>query len=653
MSRTADTPDHPAPVDAHDRQGPDRTVVHPAWAREMPWWATSAVLHIVLILGVGWIVIAEKEKREETRHEAMVVSKEKPPPPYDPKKKRDLEHVPRILNPEVIKDPVIKTKIDEVPTDIPKGTDLNKLSNVNQNSESVNDAIGVGAGAAGVLGDRRGKGSLSREGGRADTESAVLAALEWLYRHQDADGGWKAAKFNDAPGRRGPSANRDPKKYPGDTGFEEYDIGVTALAILAFTGFGHTHRDGEYDHFVKCLRKAVAYMLKHQVKSGDPRAKGLYGDPRVITDEKFGEEHEQWIYNHAIATMAMSELLLMSTDYLKLKKSVLDATKLCLRARNPGRGWRYGINTSHNDTSVTGWMVLALKTAKQCRIGIGPQDYKNAFGGALDWFDYASASNGKTGYLAPGDQGSRLADGHGDGPYPYSKELSCMTGVGVLCRLFAGQKRSNPSIRAGVDLLSAHPPMWREQKGRSLSTINVYYWYYATYAMFQNGGKPWKHWNEKMIKALVNTQRAEYKNDHPEVDGSWDPIGEWGIAGGRVYSTALGAMTLEVYYRYRRQESRARSPASDPDGELPGTQASRVPGGARAPDGLLTISQDVLRWDGTPESDERPPWRGGLLRNAAGHASLRQLRSMATRPTATRPTATRPTATRPTARPGR
>jgi hypothetical protein len=38
------------------------------------------------------------------------------------------------------------------------------------------------------------------------------------------------------------------------------------------------------------------------------------------------------------------------------------------------------------------------------------------------------------------------------------------------------------------------------------------------------------------------------------VDGSWDPIGEWGISGGRVYSTALGAMTLEVYYRFERQQ---------------------------------------------------------------------------------------------------
>ena len=250
--------------------------------------------------------------------------------------------------------------------------------------------------------------------------------------------------------------------------------------------------------------------------------------------------------------MAMAELLLMSNDF-KLKKSVKDATKLCLRAQNDGRGWRYGIKPGDNDTSVTGWMVLALKTAKQCRLGLPKQEYENAFGGALKWFEYATASNGKTGYNVPGDEGSRLAKGYPD-PYPYSKDLSCMSAVGVLCRLFAGQSRKEASIRSGVDILNQQPPMWREQKGRSLSTINIYYWYYATYAMFQFGGKPWQVWNQKMQRALVDTQRAEYKDDSPEVDGSWDPIGEWGISGGRVYSTALGAMTLEVYYRFERQQ---------------------------------------------------------------------------------------------------
>jgi hypothetical protein len=525
----------------------------PEWLRNMPYWAGSAILHLILIIVVGTLLAERAAKKAEERTVPIVVSSEKKSTPYDPKKKRDIKETPKILNPKVIKDPIVKRKPDEVTTEIPKGTDLNNASNVNQNSKFVNDAIGVGGGAAGAYGHRFGKGSLIREGGSEGTESAVRAALEWLYRHQDKDGGWKAADFDKAPLVRGPSQNKDPQRYPSDKGFPEHDIGVTALAILAFTGYGHTHLFGEHDHFVNCLRKAVSYMLSIQVKSGDPRTVGLYGDPRVITDEKFARDHEQWIYDHAIATMAMAELLLMSGDNLRLKRSVRDATLLCLRAQNDGRGWRYGIKPGDNDTSVTGWMVLALKTAKQCRLDIPPEEYKNAFDGALKWFNYATAANGKTGYSVPGDEGSRLAKGHPE-PYPFSKELSCMSAVGVLCRLFAGEKRSDASIRAGVDILAAHPPMWREQKGRSLSTINFYHWYYATYALFQFGGKPWEEWNKKMIRALVDTQRAEYNNDSPEVDGSWDPIGEWGIAGGRVYSTALGAMTLEVYYRFERQQ---------------------------------------------------------------------------------------------------
>jgi hypothetical protein len=36
------------------------------------------------------------------------------------------------------------------------------------------------------------------------------------------------------------------------------------------------------------------------------------------------------------------------------------------------------------------------------------------------------------------------------------------------------------------------------------------------------------------------------------LDGSWDPTqSRWGVErGGRIYTTALGTMTLEVYYRY-------------------------------------------------------------------------------------------------------
>ena len=61
-------------------------------------------------------------------------------------------------------------------------------------------------------------------------------------------------------------------------------------------------------------------------------------------------------------------------------------------------------------------------------------------------------------------------------------------------------------------------------------------------------GLTWKRWNESMQEALCDNQRVSGCED-----GSWDPIGEWGRAGGRVYATAIGAMTLEVYYRFARQ----------------------------------------------------------------------------------------------------
>ena len=32
--------------------------------------------------------------------------------------------------------------------------------------------------------------------------------------------------------------------------------------------------------------------------------------------------------------------------------------------------------------------------------------------------------------------------------------------------------------------------------------------------------------------------------------GSWDPIDRWGGSGGRIYSTAMATMCLEVYYRH-------------------------------------------------------------------------------------------------------
>ncbi len=81
-----------------------------------------------------------------------------------------------------------------------------------------------------------------------------------------------------------------------------------------------------------------------------------------------------------------------------------------------------------------------------------------------------------------------------------------------------------------------------------LLRTNFYYWYYATLALYQHGGEPWSRWNAAMRDRIVGLQHA---SGHRA--GSWDPDESlYGSKGGRIYCTALAALTLEVYYRYLR-----------------------------------------------------------------------------------------------------
>ena len=65
--------------------------------------------------------------------------------------------------------------------------------------------------------------------------------------------------------------------------------------------------------------------------------------------------------------------------------------------------------------------------------------------------------------------------------------------------------------------------------------------------MYQMGGNYWKAWNVAMKEAVIENQQRE-----GDEKGSWDPVGPWGYSGGRVYSTALMTLCIEVYYRYAR-----------------------------------------------------------------------------------------------------
>jgi len=112
-----------------------------------------------------------------------------------------------------------------------------------------------------------------------------------------------------------------------------------------------------------------------------------------------------------------------------------------------------------------------------------------------------------------------------------------LTCAAMVIRQFNGMGVNHPVLARGAELTKRRPPNWD-------STKDFYYWYYATYAMHNMGGEFRLWWNRRIRDTLLDHQS---KRGHQA--GSWDPEKDkWG--GGRVYCTALGALCLEVYYRY-------------------------------------------------------------------------------------------------------
>jgi hypothetical protein len=112
-----------------------------------------------------------------------------------------------------------------------------------------------------------------------------------------------------------------------------------------------------------------------------------------------------------------------------------------------------------------------------------------------------------------------------------------MTAESLVSRFMLGQNVSDRVIREAKFRVSGELP--------DPANVNLYYWYYGTMAMYLAGGPEWEQWNERVKQALVSTQLPSGANR-----GSWNPDGVWASYGGRVYSTAISALILEVYYRY-------------------------------------------------------------------------------------------------------
>jgi len=480
----------------------------------LPWWVISAVVHAVIFLLATLLTVALPAAQTD---EVVITSDvaQKKPPEFDEKKKRDIfrnphevKHETKVENPVVVHEKTQVSDHFETENDMEAQTargSQDAISDIPLGGTGVTGVMGVGGGGmAGVFGYRDGGGrkrAVARFGGSPATESAVLAALLWLKRHQESDGHWDADKY--AP-RKG-AYNRFG------------DVGVTSLALLAFLGAGHTDKSGQFRDNV---RRAEAWLVAQQdAKTGE------IGPPK-----KMGAPSARG-YNHSIATLALAEAYGM-TKNPRLREPAQKAIACVNAWQNPYSGWRYNPKDGDNDPSVTGWMLMAVKSAKIAGLKVDSA----AFQGGVKYLDECTTKDGrheaKTGYKRK------------------NYRWQSMTSVSLFCRLLMGYRRTDELLKKQADWLASDPPDW--DKSKNANSHSEYYWYYGTLAMFQMGGEHWTDWNKAMKKALLENQCQGGPRDGSlkDVDGSWDPTSYWAQLGGRVYTTAVGALCLEVYYRY-------------------------------------------------------------------------------------------------------
>ncbi|MBI5777893.1 MAG: terpene cyclase/mutase family protein [Planctomycetes bacterium] len=321
------------------------------------------------------------------------------------------------------------------------------------------------------------------------TDEMVTRGLGWLARHQTPDGAWSAKLFR----------NQCEDSQCTGTGDEYYDIGLTGLALLAFTGAGYTPDDKEIHNgisFGGVTRKAADNLIDTQLSDG------AFGG--IKPGYKF-------MYNQAIATYALADIYYLTEDNI-YKEPLEKAVKCIIEAQNPGKGWRYQPKDGESDSSVTGWVFMALKTAESAGIAVPP----SAFSGIKSFFNKITEPKyGKVGYTS---LGSVAIFGYED-PREIVIQPS-LTAIGVLVRLFLEKGATTTTIEKGVKIVTASQPKWASKTG----TIDYYYWFYGSSCLYKYDGPQgpcWGQWNKTTTEVLAKNQKTK-KNTC--ACGSWDAL---------------------------------------------------------------------------------------------------------------------------------
>ncbi len=498
-------------------QGAQETSHQRLLKKHLPAWVISGAFHVVLIvtLIVADQVMAKPGVPLDTETQLTVVNEGE----------EKVEEV-NLTNPDVGLDPDLPTAIESAKLDTVNVADVTQATDVAGLADAVKTdrtdfipppGVGQGSDAPGKMGDTgdflkgmgmgadgqmtseafQGRGGatrsklLERGGGNSASEAAVARGMIWLAKQQKPNGSWV---------------------FDGSS--KSDTIAATGLGLLPFMAAGQTHKStGKDNKYRTNVEAAVKYILSNQ------QAKGDFKNANQGT----------YMYAHAIATLALCELLGMTNDR-NLEGPAQKAVNYIITAQAADGSWGYQSGNS-GDTSIVGWEIQALYSATLCK---GLRVDKSVFAKARKFLDKVGSGSMKStyGYNSPG---SSLT----------------LTPVGLLCRYYAdGWGPDHPGYAGGVAFL-----MKSQQPSKTYT--NIYYYYYATQVVhFFERDEWYKNWNPAMRDLFISTQVPEAKTN----GGSWDADNSnIGTNCGRLGTTCLTLLTLEVYYRhlplYKRDSS--------------------------------------------------------------------------------------------------
>ena len=283
-------------------------------------------------------------------------------------------------------------------------------------------------------------------------------------------------------------------------GEERHDPALTGLALLCFLGWGSDHiEEGPYRSHVS---KGLEWLTLSMRPNGDFRVNGA----------------NKAMYSQGIAALAMTEAYGLTNDQ-NLRDLAQKSVEFIVAAQNKDDGaWRY-VPREPGDTSVMGWMVMVVVSAELAGLDVPAETLMRS----KKWFPQVAGGveGGLFGYRTPEPRPAMVAEGM------FSMQL-------------LGAPRRSSAMQESATYVHMVPPI----RGSKLRPY-YYYWYYGTLALYQYGGPMWAEWNERMKTELVGEQITS----GPDA-GSWNPTGMYAIRAGRIASTAMATLSLEVYYRY-------------------------------------------------------------------------------------------------------